>query len=98
MELFERIYFSFIYVYIYIVVITNSLRVYVLLKFSQILQQDSRVFEMMTLAQDMGMDKLKLECEDYVISTIKGRIKFRVVSFYNSIVYRIKHFLFMNEL
>lgn len=35
---------------------------------------DSRVFEMMTLAQDMGMDKLKMECEDHVISTMKGNV------------------------
>lgn len=37
------------------------------------MQQDSRVFEMMALAQDLGMEKLKIECEDHVISTMKGR-------------------------
>ncbi|KAG4070335.1 hypothetical protein HA402_006477 [Bradysia odoriphaga] len=37
----------------------------------KVMQQDSRVFEMMTLAQDMGMEKLKIECEDHVISTMK---------------------------
>lgn len=41
--------------------------------FLQIVQQDS-MFEMMTLAQDMGMDKLKTECEDHVISTMKGKV------------------------
>lgn len=32
--------------------------------------QDSRVFEMMTLAQDLGIDELKSACEDHVISTL----------------------------
>lgn len=32
--------------------------------------QDSRVFEMMTLAQDLGVDNLKTACEDHVISTL----------------------------
>lgn len=32
--------------------------------------QDSRVFEMMTLAQDLGVDNLKSACEDHVISTL----------------------------
>lgn len=35
---------------------------------------------MMTLAQDMGMDKLKMECEDHVISTMKGKIT-KIISF-----------------
>lgn len=26
---------------------------------------------MIAIAQDMGMEKLKMECEDYVISTMK---------------------------
>lgn len=30
---------------------------------------------MMTLAQDMGMEKLKIECEDHVISTMKGELR-----------------------
>lgn len=36
----------------------------------QIMMQDSRVFEMMTLAQDLGVDELKSACEDHVISTL----------------------------
>ncbi|XP_055318963.1 uncharacterized protein LOC129576898 [Sitodiplosis mosellana] len=32
--------------------------------------QDSRVFELMTLAQDLGIDELKAACEDYVVSTL----------------------------
>ncbi|XP_036326724.1 uncharacterized protein LOC118739471 isoform X2 [Rhagoletis pomonella] len=32
--------------------------------------QDSRVFEMMTLAQDMGVEELRAACEDHVISTL----------------------------
>lgn len=31
---------------------------------------DSRVFEMMTLSQDLGVDELKKACEDHVISTL----------------------------
>lgn len=59
----------FIYLYIRFVDVTNCLASF---KCSQIIQQDSRVFELMTLAQDMGMDKLKMECEDHVIATMKG--------------------------
>ena len=36
----------------------------------QILLQDSRVFEMMTLAQDMGCCELRSACEDHVIATL----------------------------
>ncbi|CAB0014581.1 unnamed protein product [Nesidiocoris tenuis] len=32
--------------------------------------QDTGVFEMMTLAQDLGMEVLKITCEDYVTSTL----------------------------
>lgn len=32
--------------------------------------QDSRVFEMMTLAQDLGLEELKSACEDHAISTL----------------------------
>lgn len=32
--------------------------------------QDSRVFEMMSLAQDLGVDELKSAFEDHVISTL----------------------------
>lgn len=32
--------------------------------------QDARVFEMMTLAQDMGIDDLRTACEDHVIFTL----------------------------
>lgn len=32
--------------------------------------QDSRVFEMMNLAQDFGVSELKAACEDHVISTM----------------------------
>lgn len=32
--------------------------------------QDARVFELMALAQDLGMDELKTACEDHVISTL----------------------------
>lgn len=34
------------------------------------MMQDSRVFEMMTLAQDLGVDELRSACEDHVISTL----------------------------
>ncbi|XP_004522460.1 uncharacterized protein LOC101449859 [Ceratitis capitata] len=37
---------------------------------AKILLQDSRVFEMMTLAQDMGVEELRAACEDHVISTL----------------------------
>ncbi|XP_055907594.1 uncharacterized protein LOC129942603 [Eupeodes corollae] len=36
----------------------------------KIMLQDSRVFEMMTLAQDMGVEELRAACEDHVISTL----------------------------
>lgn len=36
----------------------------------QITFHDARVFELMTLAQDLGIDELKSACEDYVISTL----------------------------
>ena len=36
----------------------------------QIVFQDHRIFEMMTLAQDMGIEELKTACEDHVISTL----------------------------
>ncbi|XP_055371995.1 uncharacterized protein LOC129605978 [Condylostylus longicornis] len=36
----------------------------------KIIMQDSRVFEMMTLAQDMGVEELRGACEDHVISTL----------------------------
>lgn len=32
--------------------------------------QDYRVFEMLTLAQDMGVFELRAACEDHVISTL----------------------------
>lgn len=31
---------------------------------------DSKVFETMTLAQDLGVEALKSACEDHVISTL----------------------------
>lgn len=34
------------------------------------MMQDSRVFEMMTLAQDLGVDELRSACEEHVISTL----------------------------
>ncbi|XP_018786062.1 PREDICTED: uncharacterized protein LOC108967227 [Bactrocera latifrons] len=37
---------------------------------AKIMLQDSRVFEMMTLAQDMGVEELRAACEDHVISTL----------------------------
>ncbi|XP_023294242.2 uncharacterized protein LOC111677371 [Lucilia cuprina] len=37
---------------------------------AKILLQDSRVFEMMTLAQDMGCCELRSACEDHVIATL----------------------------
>ncbi|XP_059226976.1 uncharacterized protein LOC131998550 [Stomoxys calcitrans] len=37
---------------------------------AKILLQDSRVFEMMTLAQDMGCCELRAACEDHVIATL----------------------------
>lgn len=40
------------------------------MKILQIMLQDSRVFEMMTLAQDMGVEELRAACEDHVISTL----------------------------
>lgn len=40
------------------------------INYFQIIMQDARVFEMMTLAQDMGIDDLKSACEDHVISTL----------------------------
>lgn len=36
----------------------------------QITFHDARVFELMTLAQDLGIEELKAACEDYVISTL----------------------------
>lgn len=36
----------------------------------QIIFQDSSVFEMMTLAQDLGIEELKNACEDHVVSTL----------------------------
>lgn len=38
--------------------------------FFQITFHDARVFELMILAQDLGVDELKSACEDYVISTL----------------------------
>lgn len=32
--------------------------------------QDSGVFEMMTIAQDLGVEELKVTCEDHVTSTL----------------------------
>lgn len=29
-----------------------------------------RIFEMMALAQDLGVDELKMACEDHVVSTL----------------------------
>ncbi|XP_035789422.1 uncharacterized protein LOC118465356 [Anopheles albimanus] len=37
---------------------------------AKIMLQDSKVFEMMTLAQDMGVDELKIACEDHVGKTM----------------------------
>uniref|UniRef100_A0A1A9WRK9 BTB domain-containing protein n=1 Tax=Glossina brevipalpis TaxID=37001 RepID=A0A1A9WRK9_9MUSC len=37
---------------------------------AKIVLQDSRVFEMMTLAQDMGCGELRAACEDHVIATL----------------------------
>lgn len=36
----------------------------------QVTFHDSRVFELMILAQDLGMEELKVACEDYVVSTL----------------------------
>lgn len=36
----------------------------------KIILQDDHVFEMMTLAQDLGVEELKIACEDYVVSTL----------------------------
>lgn len=36
----------------------------------QLMLQDYRVFEMLTLAQDMGVFELRAACEDHVISTL----------------------------
>lgn len=36
----------------------------------QITFHDARVFELMTLARDLGIDELKAACEDYVVSTL----------------------------
>lgn len=38
--------------------------------FIQIMLQDSKVFEMMTLAQDLGVDELKIACEEHVKTTM----------------------------
>lgn len=32
--------------------------------------QNCKVFDMMTLASDLGVDELKTACEDHVISTL----------------------------
>uniref|UniRef100_A0A182W3T6 Probable small nuclear ribonucleoprotein E n=1 Tax=Anopheles minimus TaxID=112268 RepID=A0A182W3T6_9DIPT len=37
---------------------------------AKIMLQDSKVFEMMTLAQDMGVEELKIACEDHVSKTM----------------------------
>lgn len=43
----------------------------ILVMFSHQLQlHDSRLFEMITLAQDVGLDELKTACEDHVILTL----------------------------
>lgn len=36
----------------------------------QLLLQDSGVFEMMTLAADLGVEDLRAACEDHVTSTL----------------------------
>lgn len=36
----------------------------------KILLQDNAVFEMLSLAQDLGVEELRTTCEDYVTSTL----------------------------
>lgn len=36
----------------------------------KIILQDSGVFEMLTLAQELGVEELKMSCEDHVTSTL----------------------------
>lgn len=36
----------------------------------QLQLHDTRIFDMMTLAQDVGLDELKVACENHVISTL----------------------------
>lgn len=36
----------------------------------QIMLQDSGVFEMLTLAQELGVEELRATCEDHVTSTL----------------------------
>lgn len=36
----------------------------------KIIFQDTRIFEMMILADDLGVEELKTACEDYVTSTL----------------------------
>lgn len=40
------------------------------ISYLQLMLQDYRVFEMLTLAQDMGVFELRAACEDHVISTL----------------------------